>query len=82
MKLLSDEEIHDAVMVGFDKKVIADNLTDEIELKRHEAVKEAIRRQAELTAREIFKEIEAYVEHGEIYPLAILKALKERYGVK
>lgn len=52
MKLLSDTEIHDAVMVGYDKKVIADNLTDEIELKRHEVVKEAIRRQAELTANE------------------------------
>ena len=41
--LLRDEEIYVAVTHGFSKKVEADNLTDEIELKRHESVKEAIK---------------------------------------
>ena len=37
--MLNDDEIYSAVTEGFGIKVKADNLTDEIALKRHEAAK-------------------------------------------
>ena len=45
MYLLTDDEIYQATETGFHTKVEANNLTDEIELKRHEGAKEVARQQ-------------------------------------
>ena len=63
--IMSNDRIYVACVHGFGKKVEADNLTDEIELKRHEAAKQVAREKAEISFKAGIKEVVEWIHnHG------------------
>ena len=54
-RLLTDEEIYREVTYGFAQDVEVDNLTDEIELRRHNSVKQAAKAQDAKTLKAVGK---------------------------
>jgi len=78
--LLTDEEIYNAALVGFDKKVEATNLTDEIELKKFEGLKQVAINQLSTVLTELPKRLTGLSDE-EIKQLAAIVWM-EKYGYK
>ena len=64
MRILNDDEIYSAVTEGFGRKVKANNLTDEIALKRHEAAKMVAKVQHQQDLKDFIHLIEAGTADG------------------
>ena len=76
--LLTDDEIYEAVTYGFNKKVEATNLTDEIELKRHEGAKMVAQAQLAKIKAEIEKMKKPYPsKHYDAYIVTYNQAIQD-----
>ena len=65
--VMSDDRIYTACVYGFGKKVEADNLTDEIKLKRHEGAKQVAREQAQITWDKAINDVVEWIRQENLF---------------
>jgi len=62
LTVIDDDRIYSSVVHGFDKKVKATDLTDEIELKRHEGARQVAIDQLQHTKKQLLEQAESDIE--------------------